>query len=49
MPPASLSLDQRHTATIPTPRYCRRCGRVTLQHDTSRPGHEPYWRCCSCR
>jgi hypothetical protein len=49
VPPASLSLDRHHTATVPTPRYCRRCCRVTLQHDTAGPGHEPHWRCCSCR
>jgi hypothetical protein len=48
-PPASLSLDPRPIATIPTPRYCRPCGRVTLQHEMSRPGHQPHWRCCSCR
>lgn len=49
LPPASLSLNQHHTATIPTPRYCRGCGRVTLQHDVSAPGTEPRWRCLSCR
>jgi PilZ domain len=49
VPPASLSLDQHETATIPTVRYCRPCGRVTLQHDTAAPGHEPHWRCWSCR
>jgi hypothetical protein len=49
IPPASLTLDQPHITTIPTPRYCRPCGRVTLQHDTSAPGHEPRWRCCACR
>jgi PilZ domain len=48
IPPASLSLDRGHTTTIPTPRYCRRCGRVTLQHELSRPGQESHWRCCSC-
>jgi PilZ domain len=49
VPPASLILDSHRTPTVPTPRYCRRCGRVTLQHDISGPGHEPHWRCCSCR
>jgi hypothetical protein len=48
IPPASLSLDRRHIATIPTPRYCRPCGRVTLQHEVSPPGHEPQWCCWSC-
>ena len=49
IPPASLSLDRQPVATVPTPRYCRPCGRVTLQHEVSRPGHESHWRCCSCR
>jgi PilZ domain len=49
LPPASLSLDQHHTATVPTPRYCRGCGRVTLQHNAHAPGNEPRWRCLSCR
>jgi hypothetical protein len=49
VPPASLSFDRHPAATIPTPRYCRRCGRITLQHNTSAPRSEPHWRCCSCR
>jgi PilZ domain-containing protein len=49
IPPASLSLDRQPVATVPTPRYCRPCGRVTLQHEVSRPGQQSHWRCCSCR
>lgn len=49
IPPASLSLDRQPIAMIPTPRYCRPCGRVTLQHEVSRSGQQSHWRCCSCR
>jgi hypothetical protein len=33
---------------VPAPRYCRPCGRVTLQRDTASPGNPPEWRCPTC-
>jgi hypothetical protein len=36
------------TTSVPAPRYCRPCGRVTLQNDTASPGDLPAWRCPTC-
>jgi hypothetical protein len=42
-----LTCDYGATA-LPAPRYCRPCGRVTLQRDTASPGNPPEWRCPTC-
>jgi len=36
------------TTALPTPRYCRPCGRTTLHHDRAAPGLPQDWRCQTC-
>lgn len=33
---------------IPTLRYCRPCGRITLHRNTALPGDPPEWKCPNC-
>ena len=34
---------------VPTLRYCRPCGRITVHRNTAPPGGQPEWQCPNCQ